>query len=61
MIKRESDVDKAVGMFNDRVTVLFDRIFPGVEKRITVRHNIKWFETEAKQPQIKCKNVKRNG
>ena len=35
MIERESSIDKAVGMFNDRVNVLFDRIFPEVEKRIT--------------------------
>ena len=55
MIKRESCIDKAVGMFNDMVKALFDRIFPEVEKRITVRHNVKWFDTEAKQLQIKCR------
>ena len=52
MIKRESSIDKAVRIFNDRVKTLFDRIFPEVEKRITVRHNAKWFDTEAKQLQI---------
>ena len=40
MIKIESSIDKAVGMFNNRVKVLFDSIFPDVEKRITVRHNV---------------------
>ena len=41
-------------MFNDRVKVLFDRISPEVDERITVRHNVKWFDTEAKQLQVKC-------
>ena len=27
IIKRESSIDKTVGMFNDRVKALFDRIF----------------------------------
>ena len=53
MIKRESNIDKSVGMFNDRFRALFDRIFPEVDKRIMVRHNVKWFDTEAKQLQIK--------
>ena len=35
MIKRESCIDKAVGMFNDRVKALFGRISPEVKKRIT--------------------------
>ena len=35
MMKRESNIDKAVGMFSDRVKALFDRIFPEVEKGIT--------------------------
>ena len=52
MIKRESSIDNAVGMFNERVKALFDRIFPEVEKRITVRQNVKWFDNEAKQLQI---------
>ena len=59
MIKREPSIDKAVGMFNDRVKTLFDRIFPEVEKRITVRHNVKWSDTEAKQHQIKCRKYER--
>ena len=59
MIKRESSIDKAVGMFNESVKALFDRIFPEVEKRITVRHNVKWFDSEAKQLQIKCKKYEK--
>ena len=55
MIKRESSIDKALGMFTDRVKAMFDRIFPEVEKRITVRHNVKWFDSDAKQLQIKCR------
>ena len=59
MIKRESSIDKAVRMFNDRVKALFDRIFPEVDKRITVRYNVKWFDTEAKQLQIKCRKYEK--
>ena len=50
MIERESSIGKAVGMFNDRVKALFDRIFPEVEKR---------FDSEAKQFQIKCRKYER--
>ena len=28
----ESSIDKTVGMYNDRVKALFDRIFPEIEK-----------------------------
>ena len=28
MIKRELSINKAAGMFNDRIKALFDRIFP---------------------------------
>ena len=59
MIKGESSIDKATGMYNDRVKALFDRIFPEVEKRVTVRHNVKWFDSEAKQLQIKCGKYKK--
>ena len=59
MIKRESSIDKALGMFNDMVKALFDRIFPEVEKRITVRHNVKWFDSEAKQLLIKYRKYER--
>ena len=59
IIKRESSIDKAVRMFNDRVKALFDRIFPEVEKRLTVRHNIKWFDSGAKQLQIKCRKYEK--
>ena len=41
MIKRESSIDKVVGMFNDWVKALFDRNFPEVVKMITVKHNVK--------------------
>ena len=41
MIKGESSIDEAIGMYNDRIKALFDRIFPEVEKRETVRHNVK--------------------
>ena len=47
MIKGESSIDKAIGMYNDRVKALFDRIFPEREKRVTFRHNVKWFDIEA--------------
>ena len=59
MIKRESSSDKAVGMFNDRVKALFDRIFPEVEKRIRVGHDVKWFDNEAKQLQINCRKYEK--
>ena len=56
MINRESSIDKSVGIFNDRVKALFDRIFPEVEKRITVRHNV---DNEAKQLHIKCRKYEK--
>ena len=59
MNKRKSSIDKAVGMFNDRVNALFDRSFPEGEKRITVRHNVQWFDSEAKQLQIKCRKYEK--
>ena len=59
IIKGESSIDKAIGMYNDRVKALFDRIFPEVEKRVTVRHNVKWFDSEAKQLQIKCRKYEK--
>ena len=59
MTKRESSIDKAVGIFNDGVKALFNRIFPKVEKRIMVRHNMEWFDTEAKQLQIKCRKYEK--
>ena len=46
-------------MFSDGVKALFDRIFPEVEKRIAVKHNAKWFDSEAKQLQIKCRKYER--
>ena len=55
MIKGVASIHKAVEVFNDRVKAVFDRIFPEVEKRITVRPNVKWFDREAKQLQIKCR------
>ena len=41
MIKGESSIDKAVGMYNDMVKALFDRIFPEIEIKVTVRQNVK--------------------
>ena len=32
MIKGQSGIDKVVGMYNDRVKALLDRIFPEIEK-----------------------------
>ena len=61
MIKGETSIDKAVRMYNDRVKALLDRIFPEVVKWVTVRHNVKWFDSEAKQLQIKHKKYERNG
>ena len=46
-------------MYNDRAKALFDRIFPEVEKRVTVRHNVKWFDSEAKQLQITCRKYEK--
>ena len=40
MVKGESSIDKAAGMYNDRVRDLFDGIFPEVQKRVTVRCNV---------------------
>ena len=48
MIKGESNIDKVMGMYNDRVKALCDKIFPEVEKRVRVRYNVKWFDSEAK-------------
>ena len=46
MIKGGSSIDKAVGMYNDRVKALFDKIFLEIERRVTIRQNVKWFESE---------------
>ena len=37
LIKGESSIDKAIGMYNDRVKALFKRILPEMEKRVTDR------------------------
>ena len=59
VIKGESTIDKAVGMYNARVMALFDRIFLEIEKRVTVRRSVKWFNSQAKQLQIKCRNYEK--
>ena len=41
MTKGQSSIDEAVGMYNDGVKALFDRIFPDVEEMAIVRHNVK--------------------
>ena len=40
MITGELSIDKAVGMYNARVKALFNKIFPEIEKRVTIRQNV---------------------
>ena len=61
MIKRESSIDNALAINNDRVKAMLDRIFPEIEKRKAVRLNVKWFNSEVKQLKIKCRKYERNG
>ena len=51
-IKGESVFDNAVGIYNNRIMALFYIIFPENEKMATVRHNVKWFDSEAKQLEV---------
>ena len=37
VIKRESNIDNALGMYNDRFKALLYRLFPEVEERVTGR------------------------
>ena len=46
-------------MYNDRVKALFDRIFVEVEKGVKVRNNVKWFDSETKQLQSKCRKYEK--
>ena len=54
-------MDKAIRMYNYRVKALFDIIFPEVEKRITVRHNVKWFDSEENNVKLSVENMKTYG
>ena len=54
MIKGESSIDNTPGIYDDRVQALFDRMFSGIQKRVTVAQNVKWFDSEVKQHKIKC-------
>ena len=48
-IKGETSIDNVVGIYIDRDKVLFDRMLQEKEKMATVKHNVKWFNSEAKQ------------
>ena len=48
-IKGETCIGNVGGIYSNREKVLFGRIFPGKEERATVRHNVKWFDSEAKK------------
>ena len=48
VIKEESSIDNAMGIYNDMVKALFDRMFPEIEKRLTVRKSVKWLDSEIK-------------
>ena len=47
-IKGKTSIDNPVGIHNNRVMALFDRIFPEKEKKAMVRNNVKWFDSETK-------------
>ena len=46
MIKGELSIDEAIGMYSDRVKVLFNRFFSRGREKCN-RHNLKWFGSEA--------------
>ena len=52
-------IANAERFYNNRVKILFDRIFPEKERRATVRYNVKWFNSKAKQFKIKCSTYDR--
>ena len=60
-IKGEISIHNAVGVYNNREKALFDTIFPEIDQKTSVKHNVKWFNGEANNVKSSVEHMQRNG